>query len=139
MAPNWSPEQQAANDAEVEVIVFEIIESVVKWTQERRERETLEAVTKNIMDMVVDIPNDSCIPVLTSVIVYTSEGPYTMTDGQVYWNGRNRAQCLSNGSSNNRGLGYVTPKGRNEHIHKAHGTFSQPNTGDRNGQYYEVL
>jgi predicted HTH transcriptional regulator len=58
MAPNWTPEQQVANDAEVEVIVFEIIESVVRWAQERRERETLEAVTKNIMEMVIDISND---------------------------------------------------------------------------------
>ncbi|KAG9571508.1 hypothetical protein KCU71_g94, partial [Aureobasidium melanogenum] len=58
MAPNWTPEQQLANDAEVEAIVFETIESVVKWAQERREQETLEAVTKNIMEMVIDIPND---------------------------------------------------------------------------------
>ncbi|KAG9528102.1 hypothetical protein KCU93_g4555, partial [Aureobasidium melanogenum] len=58
MAPNWTPEQQVANDAEVEAIVFEIIESVVRWARERRERESLEAVTKNIMEMVIDIPND---------------------------------------------------------------------------------
>ncbi|KAH0384032.1 hypothetical protein KCU92_g4774, partial [Aureobasidium melanogenum] len=337
MAPNWTPEQQVANDAEVEVIVFEIIESVVRWAQERRERETLEAVTKNIMEMVIDISNDShitsaglsfvvpvpvaspnnysliqnaattnpssswqprpitkeeyreltrdfpkvrpnvfpsrpsrslktvardrlevqailshrqqlqpCVnegevfydaevgylepgddeetsygdlaayrpvassqppsafssqqygvqqvvsqqnsnqqvtlqqeststgntppalgppllpmtvtqqlptiiteadaqagravyPVSAPVIVQTTEGLYTMTGGQVYWNGHNRAQRLQNVCSNNRGIGCSTPKGRNEHIRKAHSVFNQPNAGDQTSQYYEVL
>jgi hypothetical protein len=70
-------------------------------------------------------------PVSAPVIVQTTEGLYTMTGGQVYWNGHNRAQRLQNVCSNNRGIGCSTPKGRNEHIRKAHSVFNQPNAGDR--------
>ncbi|KAH0158412.1 hypothetical protein KCU67_g7522, partial [Aureobasidium melanogenum] len=74
-------------------------------------------------------------PVSAPVIVQTTEGLYTMTGGQVYWNGRNRAQSLQNVCSNNRGIGCSTPKGRNEHIRKAYSVFNQPNADDRNKQY----
>ncbi|KAH0365992.1 hypothetical protein KCU65_g5682, partial [Aureobasidium melanogenum] len=241
MPPRLTAKQKAASDAEVENLVFEIVESVIKWTQERRRQEALEAVTKNIMEMVIDVPEDKKIsqdseeeymesgddeeisyndlaasrplspsrppstlstqqpvarpavsqhntnqadlllqptvsstgthqahaqplqpaiapqqppiiiteadaqagraayPVSTPVFVHTSEGQYTMTDGQVHWNGRNRAQCLKVGCNDNRGIGYSTPKGRNEHLRKAHPAFNQPNAGDQNGQLYLVL
>lgn len=46
----------------------------------------------------------------------TSEGLYTLTDGQVYWNSRGRRQCFKLGCDNNHGIGYTTEQSRDEHI-----------------------
>lgn len=54
-----------------------------------------------------------------------------MTDAQIYWNGRGRAQCLKISCGNNRGIGYTSTRCRNDHIRRSHGIFDQPRAGDR--------
>lgn len=50
------------------------------------------------------------------VTTTTSEGLYTLTDGQVYWNSRGRRQCFKLGCDNNHGIGYTSEQSRDEHI-----------------------
>lgn len=72
------------------------------------------------------------------VTTTTSEGLYTLTDGQVYWNSRGRRQCFKLGCDNNHGIGYTTEQSRDEHIsnsrfHKEvpHHGFEQTKRGYR--------
>ncbi|KAI5200417.1 hypothetical protein E4T38_06540 [Aureobasidium subglaciale] len=59
------------------------------------------------------------------VIVQTSEGPCTLTDGQYYWNAMGRPQCLRRGCLNNRGTGYAAEQSRDDHI-GTHQVFQTP-------------
>ncbi|KAI5242498.1 hypothetical protein E4T43_04753 [Aureobasidium subglaciale] len=77
------------------------------------------------------------------VIVQTSEGPCTLTDGQYYWNAMGRPQCLRRGCLNNRGTGYAAEQSRDDHI-GAHQVFQMPAywqeaRGTRNGEPYRIL
>lgn len=58
MALKWTPEVEAAVHAELEALMFETIERVLKEADEYRKKKALEVITKNIMEMAIDIPDD---------------------------------------------------------------------------------
>ncbi|KAK5999399.1 hypothetical protein QM012_005524 [Aureobasidium pullulans] len=85
-------------------------------------------------------------PKYSPVTTTTTEGVYTLTDAQVYWNARGRPQCFKIGCDNNQGIGYSTGISRDEHIansrfHKevSHLWFEQTKRGHQNGRDYPLL